>query len=146
MPVLGRLAHWSSVSNDRYEAERARRQCDALPAPQPALQQPQFPAGSLCRRPTVSRDRISSAIPIARDLTPAGTAAGRKLRGKTPARALRLGPLGWKTWLPELDVAPVKELPGCDVVLDVDSAGGTLKVAGAPQRLGAGNVRGPPRR
>jgi hypothetical protein len=47
MPVVGRLAHSSSVSNGREEAERARRQYDALPAPQPALQQPQFPAGSL---------------------------------------------------------------------------------------------------
>ena len=39
--------------------------------------------------------------------------------------------LGWKTWLPELDVAPVEELSGCDFVLEVESAGGTLKDAGA---------------
>jgi hypothetical protein len=31
----------------------------------------------------------------------------------------------------ELDVAPVEELSGCDFVLEVGSAGGTLKVAGA---------------
>ena len=36
-----------------------------------------------------------------------------------------------KTWLPELDVAPVEELSGCDFVLEVESAGGTLKDAGA---------------
>jgi hypothetical protein len=33
--------------------------------------------------------------------------------------------------LPELDVAPVEELSGCDFVLEVGSAGGTLKAAGA---------------
>jgi len=31
----------------------------------------------------------------------------------------------------ELDVAPVEELSGCDFVLEVESAGGTLKDAGA---------------
>jgi hypothetical protein len=39
--------------------------------------------------------------------------------------------LGWKSWLPELDVAPVEKLSGCDFVLEVGSAGGTLKAAGA---------------
>jgi hypothetical protein len=39
--------------------------------------------------------------------------------------------LGWKTWLRELDVAPVEELSGCDFVLEVGSAGGTHKAAGA---------------
>ena len=39
--------------------------------------------------------------------------------------------LGWKTWLPELDVAPVEELSGCDFVLEVGSAGCTVKAAGA---------------
>ena len=43
-------------------------------------------------------------------------------------------PVGWKTWLPELDVAPVEELSGCDFVLEVGSAGGTLKAAGAAAR------------
>src|SRR5690349_9505808 len=34
----------------------------------------------------------------------------------------------------ELDVAPVEELSGCDFVLEVGSAGGTLKAAGAAAR------------
>src|SRR4029453_15663937 len=36
--------------------------------------------------------------------------------------------------LTELDVSPVEELSGCDLVLEVDSAGSTLKAAGAAAR------------